>query len=293
MTDQTIITLENQTGVIAENGPMRIVIQAWDKGMPDLKMALKAAQFSFTCLEQVAQHQEILKQQHSLMPKGLAPIPRAMAESVIATGEKDLTPMAAVAGSIADAVADWLFNRGLSRVIVNNGGDIAIRLAENETARVGVRTKVESPVISYMVDLSSRHPSWGVNTSGLGGRSLTRGIASAVTAFARTSSLADAAATSVANACFAMDDSIVQAIAEKVDPHTDIRGIPVTVKIGKLKKSCISEAMNKALNKAEQYVEMGIIQGALIAVENEFLLTDRFDARISRLQSVGPQTGYC
>jgi len=133
-----------------------------------------------------------------------------------------------VAGSIADAVADWLFNRGLSRVIVNNGGDIAIRLAENETARVGVRTKVESPVISYMVELSSRHPSWGVNTSGLGGRSLTRGVASAVTAFARTSSLADAAATSVANACFAKDDTIVQAMAQEVDPHTDIRGwVPI------------------------------------------------------------------
>ena len=290
MTDQTIVTLENQTGVIAENGPMRIAIQAWDKKRPDLKMALKAAQFSFVCLEQVAQHQEILKQQHGLMPKGLAPIPRTMVESGMATLEKDLTPMAAVAGSIADAVADWLFNRGMSRVIVNNGGDIAIRLAENETANVGVRTKVESPAISYMVKLSSRFPSWGVNTSGLGGRSLTRGIASAVTAFAWTSSLADAAATSIANACFARDDAIVQVLAQEVDPHTDIRGLPVTVKIGKLKKSCISQAMDKALNKAEQYVEMGIIQGALIAVENELLLTKMFDEKISRLQSVNTGT---
>ena len=291
MTDQIIVKLEDQTGVLAENGPMQIVIQAWDKKRPDMTMALKAAQFSFTCLEQVAQHQEILKQQHSLMPKGLAPIPRAMAESVIATGEKDLTPMAAVAGSIADAVADWLFNRGMSRVIVNNGGDIAIRLAENETAKVGVRTKVESPVISYIVELPSRHSSWGVTTSGLGGRSLTRGIASAVTAFAKTASLADAAATSIANACFAKDDAIVQVLAQKVDPHTDIRGIPVTVKIGELKKSRISQAMHNALNKAEQYVEMGIIQGALIAVENDFLSTDMFDFRVSRLHSVGPQTG--
>ena len=284
MTDKIIVKLKDQNGVMAENGPMRIIIQAWDKKRPDSKMASKAAQFSFTCLEQVALHHEILKQQPCQMPEGLDPVPRAMVESVMATGEKDLTPMAAVAGSIADAVADWLFNRGMSRVIVNNGGDIAIRLAENETARVGIRTNIQSPVISHVVELSSLYPSWGVNTSGLGGRSLTRGIASAVTAFAKTSSMADAAATSIANACFAEDDSIVQVMAQKVDPHTDIREILVTVKIGKLKKRCISQAMNKALSKAEQYVEMGIIQGALIAVKDALLATHGFNANIAPLK---------
>ncbi len=286
MTDKIIKKLEDQTGVMAQNGPMRISIQAWDKKKPDLKMALNAAEYSFTCLAQVAQHHEILKQQHDHLPKGLAPIPRAMVESVKATGEKDLTPMAAVAGSIADAVADWLFNRGMSRVIVNNGGDIAIRLAENETAKVGIRTDIKSPVISHVVQLSSRYPSWGVNTSGLGGRSLTRGIASAVTAFARTSSLADAAATSIANACFVQDNSIVQVMAQEVDPLTDIRGILVTVKVGQLKKDCITQAMNKALKKAEHYIETGIIQGALIAVGKYFALTHKFSTRIAPLKSI-------
>ena len=291
MTDQIIIMLEDQTGVMAENGPMRIIIQAWDKKKPDPKMAVKAAQFSFVCLEQVAKHQKILRQQLVCVPKGLDPIPRTMVESVLATGENDLTPMAAVAGSIADAVADWLFKCGMSRVIVNNGGDIAIRLAENETAGVGIRTKVDSPFISHMVELSSRYPSWGVNTSGLGGRSLTRGIASAVTAFAETSSLADAAATAIANACFAEDNSIVQVMAQKVDPYTDIRGILVTTKIGKLRKSCISQAMNRALNKAEQYIETGIILGALVAVKDELLATHGFNAKIAPLKAVCPQTG--
>jgi ApbE superfamily uncharacterized protein (UPF0280 family) len=273
---------------VAENGPMRIIIQAWNKKKSDIKMASKAAEFSFTCLEQVAQHHEILKQVHFHLPKGLDPVSRAMVESVMVTGEKDSTPMAAVAGSIADAVADWLFNKGMTRVIVNNGGDIAIRIAENETARVGIRIRVKSPIISHVVELSSLYPSWGVNTSGLGGRSLTWGIASAVTAFARTSSLADAAATSIANACFASDDSIVQVMARKVDPNTDIRETLVTIKTGKLKKSCISKALNRALNKAEQYVEKGIIQGTFIAVEDEFLLTHGFHAKIAPLESLGP-----
>lgn len=287
MTDQITAGLADKTGVMAENGPMRIIIQAWDKKKPDLKMAEKAAQFAFTCLEQVAQHKMILRHQPDYMPQGLDPIPRAMVESVLATGEKDLTPMAAVAGSIADAVANWLFDRGMSRVIVSNGGDIAIRLAENETARVGIRTRVESSFISHVVELLSHDSSWGVNTSGLGGRSLTRGIASAVTAFAQTSSLADAAATSIANACFVEDDSIVQVMAETVDPNTDIRGVRVTLKRGKLKKSCILQAMDRALEKAEQYVGKAIIRGAFIAVEDEFLLTRGFDENVAVLEAVG------
>ena len=237
MTDKIIVKLEDQNCVMAENGPMRIVIQAWDKEKPDLEMASKAAEFSFACLAQVAQNHERLKQQPFKIPEGLDPIPVDMMKSVMATGENSLTPMAAVAGSIADAVANWLFNKGMSRVIVNNGGDIAIRLAENETAKVGIKTDIKNPNISHVVELSSCHPSWGINTSGLGGRSLTRGIASAVTAFARASSLADAAATSIANACFARDDSIVQVMAQKIDPLTDIKAVPVTVKIGQLTKS--------------------------------------------------------
>lgn len=287
MTDQIILSLEDQTGVMAENGPMRMIIQAWNRGKPDLEMASEAARFSFACLEQVAKHHEHLTQQPRDLPLGLGPIPRTMVESVMATGEKDLTPMAAVAGSIADAVADWLFTRGMSRVIVNNGGDIAIRLAENETARVGIRTRIDNSSISQMVELTGiDYPSWGINTSGLGGRSLTRGIASAVIAFARNSSLADAAATSIANACFVRDDAIVQAPAQMVDPHTDIPGVLVTIKVGKLKKGNVLQAMKKALIRAEQYSEAGIIKGALIAVENEFLVTHEFNSKVAQLHSV-------
>ncbi|WP_300460169.1 hypothetical protein [Desulfobacula sp.] len=285
MTDQLIVTLEDQTGVMAENGPMRIIIQAWDHKQPQARLAFKAAEFAFACLEQVAAHHDILKQVHCHLPDELPPIPRVMVESVMATGEKDLTPMAAVAGSISDAVADWLFNRGMSRVIVNNGGDIAIRLAENETARVGIRTHIQQSSISHIVELSSRHPSWGVNTSGLGGRSLTRGIASAVTAFAKTSALSDATATAIANACFARDEAIVQAMAQTIDPYTDISGIPVTVKVGHLKTSTITQAMTTALTKAEHYIKMGLIKGALISVGKTLVLTHDFNIRIAPLIS--------
>lgn len=284
MSDQMIQILADKTGVMAQNGPMGITIQAWKSGKPDLEMVLDAAEFSFECLNQVARHHKDLKQHPSSLPDNLESIPMAMVKSVMATGEKDLTPMAAVAGSIADSVADRLFYQGMTRVIVNNGGDIAIRLDKDETVRVGIRTDVRIEKTSHLVELSSHNSSWGVNTSGLGGRSLTRGIASAVTAFAGTSSLADAAATSIANACYVEDDSIIQTMAEKIDPLTDIRGIPVTIKVGQLKKESITRAVKKALNRAHDYMESGIIKGALIAVEKQLVLTNNFFTRVAALQ---------
>ena len=64
------------------------------------------------------------------------PLAESMVESVQALCEKDLTPMAAVAGTIADGVADFLFDRGMTKVVVDNGGDIAARCKEGESVRV-------------------------------------------------------------------------------------------------------------------------------------------------------------
>ena len=133
-----------------------------------------------------------------------------MLNSVAVVGDQDLTPMAAVAGTIADAVANWLFKNGLTRVIVDNGGDIAVRLAKEQTVNVGVRPDIRSLTVSHVLRLDARMPSWGVTSSGFGGRSFTRGIASAVTALAGSASFADAASTAIANACFVESENIQQ-----------------------------------------------------------------------------------
>jgi ApbE superfamily uncharacterized protein (UPF0280 family) len=196
-----------------------------------------------------------------------------MFRSVKAIGDDDLTPMAAVAGTIADAVADWLFERSTTRVIVDNGGDIAIRLAQGETATVGIRPQVTSPLISHVINLNSGH-SWGVATSGMGGRSLTRGFASAVTVLAHTASVADAAATSVANACFVNAPCIVQLPAEEIDPHSDLNGVRVTAGLGPLSSKTIGLAVSNAGRKAESFSRKGIIMGAFIALANVVLISE-------------------
>jgi ApbE superfamily uncharacterized protein (UPF0280 family) len=182
--------------------------------------------------------------------------------------------MAAVAGTIADAVADWLFEQGSTRVIVDNGGDIAVRLAQGERATVGVRPQITSRLISHVIYLDSSRSAWGVTTSGMGGRSFTRGIASAVTVLADNASVADAAATAVANSCFVEDKGIIQLPAEKIEPNSDLMGTLITTEVGHLSSEKILAAINNARLKADEFSQKGIIIGAFIALAGVYTMTN-------------------
>lgn len=272
--EQSITLLDEET-ILAECGPMRLAICAWQNSRPQINLCRQAAQASFAYLEAVARDKTVLSNFagniRSLPENALA---QQMIESVRAIGDIDLTPMAAVAGTIADAVADWLFARGATKVVVDNGGDIAIRLATGETATVGIRPQINYLDISHIALLDDRSSSWGVTTSGRGGRSFTRGIASAVTVIAENASIADAAATAIANACFVEDSSIVQIPAEQMDPRTDLKGINVTADVGALSPGKKIQAVKMALSKADALCRLGSIVGALIALEDVFVMTE-------------------
>ena len=272
--EQSIALLDEET-ILAECGPMRLTIRAWHNSRPQIALCRQAAEASFAYLEAVAKHKAVL----SDFPENIKALPenklaQRMIESVRAIGDIDLTPMAAVAGTIADAVADWLFGRGLTKVVVDNGGDIAIRLAAGEAATVGIRPRIDCLDISHIADLNDRRSSWGVTTSGRGGRSFTRGIASAVTVIAESASIADAAATAIANACFVEDSSIVQMSAEQMDPNTDLKGLAVTIDVGPLSADKKIQALETALSKANALCRQECIVGALIALEGVFVLTE-------------------
>ncbi|MEE4362489.1 MAG: hypothetical protein V2J08_01060, partial [Desulfotignum sp.] len=230
--------------------------------------ARQAGNFAFSCLEQVAVCRDLLRHRsEDLLEKfdnQAFPVPVQMVKNALVFDVPDLTPMAAVAGSIADRVADFLFQKGVSKVIVDNGGDVAVRLSGDETARVGIRSDIASAEITHVIMLNSRCLSWGINTSGLGGRSFTRGIATAATVVAHSSARADAAATDIANACFSEDAGIVQVPAGQLDPMTDIPDIPVTVLVKDLKPETIARSLKRSLDRAAGYVESGLIMGAII-----------------------------
>ncbi|MBT8369462.1 MAG: UPF0280 family protein [Deltaproteobacteria bacterium] len=287
MSYEYCIGMIDEESVLVECGPMRLVIRAWNGDQPQIALARQAAEESISYLEKITRCRLLLRRPWSQI--GDLPeneLAHRMITSVRTIGDKDLTPMAAVAGTIADAVADWLFERGMTKVIVDNGGDIAIRLADSETATVGIRPTVVSSEISHRVHLDSGRQSWGVTTSGVGGRSFTRGIASAATVLAGNASVADAAATAIANACFVEDTHIIRLPAENFDPNTDLKGITVTAEVGPLSPEQIFSALENARLKADCFCQKGVIIGAFIALQSVFALTEgmrRYTSSVSEL----------
>lgn len=263
--------------IMAEYGPMRLIISAWLGKVPQRDLCISASRMAFTYLERIAALRATLSRPLARHQAHIEdPVARAMIESVLAVGDEDLTPLAAVAGSLADAVADYMFVRGMSRVVVNNGGDVAVRIRGADQVRVGVAASGRPARPSHTIVLDSSSPSWGVATSGLGGRSFTRGVASAVTVLARNASLADAAATAVANASFVEDNNVIRRKAGEIDPATDIPDLMVTVRVGPLSQETRSRAIAMALDRAERLVKQKTILGASINVGGQSTSTAFF-----------------
>jgi uncharacterized protein len=269
--------------VLVECGPMRLVIDARIGRVAQPQEAQQAAEHAVHCLEGVAAAWKSLGRDYrERMSQITDPLALKMIASIQAVGDVDLTPMAAVAGTIADAVADFLFQRGMTRVLVDNGGDIAIRSSEDEPINVGIRLQPDRQSVSHAVVLRPERTAWGVATSGIGGRSLTRGVLEAATVVAGDASLADAAATAVANASYIADSAVVRKPAEAIDPHTDIAGLDVTVRVDPLAEKSKELAIDQALRRAEDLIENRIILGAFVACQGRLAMTRFIADRIAQ-----------
>ncbi|MBT4091003.1 MAG: hypothetical protein HOE30_21150 [Deltaproteobacteria bacterium] len=283
MSYQTNIQVLDKGQILAECGPMRLIIGAWQGQVPQRESCIQAAKHSFGLLEKVAEQRSFLSRYHQSVPENADDLlPMKMLRSVLAV-DHQLTPMAAVAGTIADGVADFLFNRGMTKVIVNNGGDISIRTGTDESVKVGIRPDLVDSPISHTIRVGDDRSSWGVATSGLEGRSLTAGVASAATIIAENASLADAAATSIANASFIKDDSVIQRPARELDEQTDIPGVYVTIRAGPFSEEKKDLALQGAMEKANKLIEHNLIFGAYVVVDEKVRMTDFVRHRLTGL----------
>ena len=141
-----------------------------------------------------------------------------------------ITPMAAVAGAVADEALSILRQAApLRRAFVNNGGDIAVHLAPGEQFRVGLIDRPDRPGLFATTTLKSADGIGGIATSGWRGRSFSLGIADAVTICAATAAQADAAATVVANAVDLPGHPAIHACrCHSLQPDSDLGSLPVT-----------------------------------------------------------------
>ncbi|UQZ88993.1 hypothetical protein C4J81_07200 [Deltaproteobacteria bacterium Smac51] len=273
--------------VLAQYGPMRLTIQAWTAAGPDTALARQAGEFSFTLLPRLVPAMEIFRRNkpfEELRPDYDEPLFNQMIVAARNTGQKDLGPMATVAGIVSETVALYLKEAGAVKAIVENGGDVAVHLGPGRTAKVGVRLGLDQVTPNYSLELTAkRNPMWGLASSGLGGRSLTRGIADTALCVAPSCTAADAAATAVANAVTVGSASIKRVPAEVLRPDTDIAGLMVTESVGELTEMEIAAALESALKYAQSLVDKNIISGALIALRGKVVLTRDFNERVSEL----------
>jgi ApbE superfamily uncharacterized protein (UPF0280 family) len=271
--------------VLVDYGPMRMFINVSENGEPLIHLAEEGARFAMRVLEDLAEFLSVIKKKSLELEteKTFPEVVRRMIEATKMMEESDLTPLAAVAGTSSDVVADFIFNRGGKKIIVDNGGDIAIRLGEGEVVRVGVKTEIEAKHPAYLISIDSTMGIGGVATSGLGGRSFTKGIASASTVLSESASLSDAAATVIGNITNVEDPNIMRSMAEKIYPDTDIAGEWVTVKVKKLSEEKIEEALSRGLSKAYSICQKGLIKGAMIALKGRVVWTDSLNSLLTKL----------
>jgi len=278
-----IQTLPNGT-ILVDYGPMHMFISAFENKKPLIKLAEVGAHFAMGVLEDLAKFLSVIKKKSQVLEieEDFPDVVRRMVEVTKKMEETDLTPLAAVAGTTADVVADFMFSRGGTKIIVDNGGDIAIRLREGEVARVGIKTEIDAKQPTYLISIDSTMGIGGVATSGLGGRSFTKGIASAATVLSVKASFSDAAATVIGNFTNVEDPNIITSLAEKIYPDTDIAGEWVTVKVGRLCEEKIEKALTNGLSKANSICEKGLIKGSFIALQGKAVWTDSLNSLLTK-----------
>lgn len=243
--------------VFVDYGPTSMVITARRQGVPAVDLAKAVFPLIQDALGEIAKALPVLRQ----YPREgdfsqLEGLPQVMAEAALATGEETLTPMAAVAGTVADAVADWLFARGADLVAVNNGGDVALRLGPGQQMRMGILPDLEG-AISQVITLRAEDGIGGVCTSGLGGRSLTRGIANSVTVFSRRCALADACATHIANCSYIDSPRVHTCLAGELEPESDIAALRVVRQVEALEEREIQQGLEQVHQEALRQLARG------------------------------------
>jgi len=279
-----IRTLSNGT-VRVECGPMRMSIAAFENGKALTDLTQEGGHLAIKVLGDLARFLPVIKRKAQGLEviEAYPEVVRRMIEATQKIGESDLTPLASVAGAASEIVADFMFSRGGTKIIVDNGGDIAIRLRGGEVAKVGMKTDIDATHPTYLISIDSTMEIGGVATSGLGGRSFTKGIASAATVLSRSASFADAAATVIGNFTNVEDSHIKRTLAERIYPDTDIVGEWVTREVGGLSLGKIEGALRGGLSKASSLCQKGLIKGAFIAVKDQVVWTDSLSPLLTRI----------
>jgi ApbE superfamily uncharacterized protein (UPF0280 family) len=258
-------------------GPIDIVITVEGDGDAEVR-AEKAMEFRFrTILDELVDELPLLRADIASRPSPRGDVARRMVAATSDLHSGDFaTSMVAVAGAVADTIADvgWA-SASLRRLIVNNGGDIAIRQVPHASTTVGVVDDVTSGRVVGRLHVAGDSGVGGVATSGWGGRSVSFGVADAVTVIARTAAEADVAASLIANAVDVPGHpAIERRRACDVKDDSDLGERLVTCGVGALDTDDVDRALDAGVVRAELALLSPAVIGVILCLQERrrFLL---------------------
>ena len=266
-----------------QHGPIDCLCRAWGDPAEVRAAYAQAAGFFTTVLDDLCAEHALLRRALPAPPPTGA-IARRMYASCAPFASGFITPMAAVAGAVADAVLQAMVaERHLTRAFVNNGGDIAFHLASGTSMRCGLVANIAVPRLNATAArsldgaflLSADHPARGLATSGRackqhGGRSFSFGIADSVSVLGATAAQADAAATIVGNAVDLPGHAAIdRRPASEIDPASDLGGRLITFDVGQLTDDAIAAALDAGETMADVLLRDGLIAGAVLTLRGQ------------------------
>lgn len=250
-----------------QHGPIDLVIQAW--GAPseiEAAYAQASRRFDTVLDELVAELPRLREGLGAAFPMLRGRVAKRMVAACWPHRVVFITPMAAVAGAVADEIlAAMLAGCTLAKACVNDGGDIAVHVAHGESLSAGIVENIERPSLDAGLRLDRP---CGLATSGWRGRSQSLGIADAVSVLAASAAAADAAATLVANAVDVHHPGIERRPAHQLREDSDLGGRLVTVAVPPLPPEAVDAALDSGLDLARQMLRRGLIQGAYLALQS-------------------------
>jgi ApbE superfamily uncharacterized protein (UPF0280 family) len=247
------------------HGPIDLIVEAF--ASPAERAAAYrriTARFATMLEELVGELSELRRPASAAARPFRGPTARRMERAVCPLSSDFITPMAAVAGAVADETLAALLEGGdIEKAYVNDGGDIALFLSPGQSIRAAVAGTGNGFADRLVV--RAEDPVRGIATSGWRGRSHSLGIADAVTVLAKSAAEADAAATIVANAVdLPGHPAVTRVPACSLSPDSDLGDRLVTYRVGPLHAGEIAEALDRGHAAAERLRHAGLIESAAL-----------------------------
>ena len=268
-----------------QHGPIDLLL--WAEGAPDVVGCCHEAAWQRfqTVLQELVAELPLLRRPipaapvEADQPRGL--IAQRMWQACAPYRADYITPMAAVAGAVAQEIIACYQRPGIARAWVNNGGDIALHLTAGHSLRLGLFADLarwpEAAQGRLDCDahwtLSANQPWRGVATSGWRGRSCSLGIADSVTVLADSAVQADAAATMIANAVNVSHPAILRQPAHSLHDDSDLGALLVTVDVPALPVEVVGQALEAGLARALRFQQQGLIGFAALFCQGQWRST--------------------